>query len=121
MSIGGKKGSRAWNYLNDEQCFTLWNQLSSLGEARKQLIDLGIKNPKTGKPPTTMSIRVAALRYAIRNPEKGRLAITQAEGGEWAEDRTRYYQWLNRDCAARVLSKSKYTEFLVEIEEFLKE
>jgi hypothetical protein len=121
MSIGGKKGSRTWNYLDDEQCFTLWNQLSSLGETRRQLIIADVKNPKTGKPPTTMAIRVAALRYAIRNPEKGRLAITQAEGGEWAEDRTMYYQWLNHECAAKVLSKSKYAEFLVEIEEFLKE
>ena len=121
MSIGGKKSSRTWNYLDDELCFNLWNQLSSLSETRKRLIHGGVKNPKTGKPPTTMAIRVAALRFAVRNPEKGRIEITRAVGGEWAEDRETYYQWLNHECAAKILSKSKYAEFLVELEAILNE
>ena len=69
MPIGGKKDNKSWIYLDERECFALWNRLSSLGKTREALIEKGVKNPKTEKPPTKMSISVAAKRFIIKNPE----------------------------------------------------
>ena len=119
MAIGGEKENKDWAYLDEHLCFTLWNELSSLSKAQKELVRRGVKNPKTGKYPTNMSIRVAALRYAIKNPEKARIEITEAAGGEWAEDRTRYYQWLNKEVANKILSEKRYNEWAEENERLI--
>ncbi len=111
MAIGGKKTS-AWAYLNEYECFTLYNN-TNLAKARQTLIDRGVKNPRTGKPPTKMSIRVAALRYALKNPEKARHEITIVPDGKWAYDREAYYTWLNVEVAKKIFySKKRYEEWL---------
>ncbi|MFA9409406.1 MAG: hypothetical protein ACERKJ_11325 [Candidatus Dadabacteria bacterium] len=108
MPIGGNKDNKEWAYLDERECFTLWNDLSSLSKAQKELVRRGVKNPKTGKYPTNMSIRVAALRWAMKNPEQARIEIAESAGGEWAEDRTHYYQWLNKEVAFKILSEKRY-------------
>jgi len=110
MAIGGEKESRSWNYLDERVCFELWNEVSSLGETKKILINRGVKNPKTGKPPTKMSISIAAKRFIIKNPEQARIEITEAEGGGWAEDRMAFYRWLDQE-AHKILSEPRYEEW----------
>ena len=114
MSIGGKKDSKQWNYLDERECFVLWNDLSSLGKAQKELVRRGVKNPKTGKYPTNMSIRVAALRWTIKNPEQARIEITESDGGEWAENKNQYYHWLTNEVAYKILSEKRYAEWAEE-------
>ena len=96
MAIGESKESSDWVYLDERECFALWNKLSSLGKTREVLIESGVKNPLTEKPPTKMSISVAAKRFIIKNPEQARIEITEAEGGGWAEDRMAFYRWLDQ-------------------------
>ena len=110
MAIGGKKTS-GWAYLDEYECFTLYNN-TNLAIARQTLMDRGYKNPRTGKPPTKMSIRVAALRWALKNPEKARLEITIVPDGKWAYDKEAYYTWLNVEVAKKILSKKRYEEWL---------
>lgn len=113
MAIKGNRANRDWAYLDEHECFTVWNEEGSLLKALKVLKLRGIKNPKTGKLPTKMSVSVAAKRYAVKNPEEARQEIATAEGGEWAEDLSRYYEWLLR-AAQQVLYKRKYAEWVVE-------
>ena len=119
MAIGGEKENKEWAYLDEHECFTLWNELSSLSKTQKELVKRGSRNPKTGKYPTNMSIRVAALRWAIKHPEQARIQITEAEGGEWAEDRTKYYAWLQKEVAYKILSEKRYAEWEAENEELI--
>ena len=118
MSIGGGKENHDWQYLDEQECFALWNALSSLTKTRRTLIERGYKNPKTGKPPTVMSIRVAALRYTTKNPQECRSDIIQA-GGIWAKNKEAYYLWLDQEVAKKILSDSRYAEWLVENEELI--
>ena len=113
MGIKGTRANLDWAYLDEHQCFTLWNEEGSLGKALKKLKQLEIKNPKTDKPPTKMSVAVAAKRYAVKNPEEARLEIANAEGGEWAEDLPRYWEWLLK-AAQQVLYKGKFAEWVIE-------
>ena len=110
MSIGGKKDSNDWVYLNERECFVLWNELSSLDKTREALKERGVKNPKTGNPPTKMSISVAAKRFIIKNPEQARVEIAEAEGGEWAEEKMAFYRWLDQE-ARKILSTVRYEEW----------
>jgi hypothetical protein len=110
MPIGGKKDNKSWIYLDERECFELWNRLSSLGKTREALIEKGVKNPKTEKPPTKMSISVAAKRFIIKNPEQARIEITEARGGEWAEDRLAFYRWLDQE-AFKILARPRYNEW----------
>ena len=110
MAIGGEKGSNDWVYLDERECFALWNKLSSLGKTREVLIERGVCNPKTKKPPTKMSISIAAKRFIIKNPEQARIEITEAEGGGWAEDRIAFYRWLDQE-SNKILSKPRYDEW----------
>jgi hypothetical protein len=118
MSIGGGRENNDWQYLDEKECFALWNALSSLTKTRRMLIDRGYKNPKTGKPPTVMSIRVAALRYTVKNPQEARSAIIQA-GGIWAKNKEVYYQWLDEKVAQKILSDSAYALWLEENKELI--
>ncbi len=111
MPIGGEQKGINQQYLDDKTCFQLWIDLGSLQKAQKDLARNGVVNPRTGKIPKRMSIRIASHRYIIRNPEQARVAIANSPGGEWAEDRSTYYQRLDKDIALKVLSKKRYEEW----------
>jgi hypothetical protein len=118
MSIGGGRENNDWQYLDEQECFALWNALSSLAKTRRMLIERGYKNPKTEKPPTIMAIRVAALRYIAKNPQAARSEIIQA-GGVWAKNTVAYYQWIDQEVAKKILSDSRYVEWLEENKELI--
>jgi len=62
MSIKGSKNSRDWTYLDEHECFTLWNNEGSLNKALKILIRQGVRNPRTEKVTTKASVAIAAKR-----------------------------------------------------------
>jgi hypothetical protein len=120
MAIGGDRENDGWTYIPERESFLLWNELSSLSKARKKLCEMGYKNPKTGKHPTIMSIRIAALRYAAKNPELAREEIIKA-GGIWAQNKAGYYQWLDKEVAGKIFSDNRYAKWLEENKEFLEQ
>ena len=120
MAIGGERDSNDWTYIPERESFLLWNQLSSLSKTRSKLIERGYKNPKTGKFPTVMSIRIAALRFAIKNPEEAREEIIKA-GGVWAQNKAGYYQWLDKEVAEKILSDNRYAQWLEKNEALLEQ
>lgn len=85
--------TRDWNYLEGKELFILWAQLGSLSKVRENLIQSGILNPETGKPPTQAGIRVAVRRWMAQNPAEARKLMLEL-GESWASNDQEWNQWL---------------------------
>lgn len=56
----------------DKEYFELWMELGTLEKVSQHLANVGEINPKYKQPLSQMTIRIAALRYVIENPDEVR-------------------------------------------------
>ena len=101
-----------WTFLDTKQCFDLWRELTSLRLVQLKLIEQGVVNPYTNKPPTRMGIRAAAYRWISENLDEAR-KILVADGNHLLAEDVYWKAWLKTNLRSS-LTPRQYKEFVKE-------
>lgn len=71
--------------LDGKEMFILWAEMGTTTKVAQHLAKKGIRNPRTGRPYTVMTVWNNAIKWVVHNPEEARPYFIK-EGAMFSDD-----------------------------------